>query len=284
MLTVLRSRIAFRQLKRDLPGLFEQLTKSTIQKWLSQHGHRWSTRTLENVRRRHALAGTGRVGVLKPYPIIVEKFKKQLLDLRAAGIVVSRLLGRTLLLAIIEKEKPDLLEHFACSEHFIGDFFESVMNWSVRKGTRTAAHLPENASDLCEETLFRIVHLMVTYEIPPYLLINMDQQGILVLIGNNTTYDTTGSRQVCVAAKDEKRAYTLCVSSTPAGDILPFQQIGGGMTSKSLPFKGSLTQLPMSEAAKRGFHFAFAASEKTNSHFSTLKTMKEASYVVLPSR
>lgn len=90
------------------------------------------------------------------------------------------------------------------------------------------------------------------------------------MIGNNTTYDEKGARQIDVAARDEKRAYTLLVASSAAGDILPFQQVWSGATSRSLPRKNI-----RASAEAKGFHFAFAESKKKTSHFSTFKTMTE---------
>jgi hypothetical protein len=147
-----------------------------------------------------------------------------------------------------------------------------MLNWSVRKGTRAAQHTPENWEDLCEEAMMRFLHVVFRYKIPGDLVVSMDQLGSTVLIGNNTTYDERGKKQIDIAAKDERRAYTLCVASTPTGTLLPFQQVWSGASEKSLPklsFRAS--------AEAKGFHFAFAKSDKKTSHFSTLKTMKEAS-------
>jgi hypothetical protein len=41
------------------------------------------------------------------------------------------------------------------------------MDWSPRKGTRAAAHLPPNAEDKCEEAFFRQVYAMKWHNIPP---------------------------------------------------------------------------------------------------------------------
>jgi hypothetical protein len=75
-----------------------------------------------------------------------------------------------------------------------------------------------------------------------------------------------------VAGQDEKRAYTLCVASTPAGDILPFQQVWSGKTKKALP---AATAGGMTEAMELGFDFAVANSPKKTSHYSTLGSMKQ---------
>ncbi|KAE9389251.1 hypothetical protein BT96DRAFT_947016 [Gymnopus androsaceus JB14] len=152
-------------------------------------------------------------------------------------------------------------------------FFQSVMNWSPRAGTRAAAHLPPDADELCEHAFFRLVYCMKWENIPPKLVINGDQQGIYVLPTSSKTFHTKADRQVDIVAKDEKRAFTLFVASTASGDILPFQLIWGGKTSGSLPSKSAPG---MDEALERGFHFTVAASETSpRSHFSTLKTMKE---------
>ncbi|KAG6814785.1 hypothetical protein H0H93_012246 [Arthromyces matolae] len=182
------------------------------------------------------------------------------------------MLGRSIILAIIEKRKPELLKTFKCSEVWVGQFFESVLSWTVRHGTRAAAHIPDNAPELCERALFRIFHLILFYDIPLKLLINMDQTGILILLSHLRTYEKKGARQVDIVGKDEKRAYTLCVATTADGDILPFQQIWTGKTQASLP---SPKAPGYNEALKLGIQFTTANSPKTTSHFSTFKTMKE---------
>ncbi|KAH9927827.1 uncharacterized protein B0H18DRAFT_1118347 [Fomitopsis serialis] len=224
-----------RSLQRDHPELFSRLSKGTIQHWLSKHGKRWSTQTLKSVANRRVLTASGRAGVLTKYPEIIFEAKTRLINLRKSGIPVNRVLGRSILLALIKRLQPALLDTFKCSERFVGDFFSSVLGWSVRKGTRAAAHIPDNATELCERTFFRIVHAVVMYDIPATLIVGMDQTGVYVLPNNNTTYEETGVRQVNVAAKDEKRAYTLCVATSADGDILPFQQVWSGQSTRSLP-------------------------------------------------
>lgn len=103
----------------------------------------------------------------------------------------------------------------------------------------------------------------------------MDQTGVLFIPGFQFTYETKGSKQVNIHGHDEKRGYSLCVATTPNGNILPFQLINGGRSIKSTPQQSASG---MNEAVNAGFNFTFAASEKNrNSHYSTFKTMKEAS-------
>lgn len=152
------------------------------------------------------------------------------------------------------------------------------MGWSLRAGTRAAAKLPDDAVSQCERALFRIVHLINLYDVPPGLIINMDQTGIILLMSKNRTFDVRGARQVDIAGRDEKRAYTLCVATTPAGDILPFQQVWAGKTRTSLPSSSADGYV---DAIGQGSHFAVADSSKKMSHFSTLKTMKEVHYLTV---
>lgn len=76
---------------------------------------------------------------------------------------------------------------------------------------------------------------MREYDIPSRLIINFNQTGLLLPTSQNKTYDQHGARDVKIATKGEKRAFMLCVASTPAGDLLLFQVVWAGKTDQSLP-------------------------------------------------
>ena len=103
-------------LQRDHPTLFKQLNRGTVYRWISPLGQSWSSKTLENVSNRHALAGSGQAGILTRYPRVVERAKGTLLGLRKSGVPVNVLIGRGIMLAIIQEENPELLSKFTCSE------------------------------------------------------------------------------------------------------------------------------------------------------------------------
>lgn len=103
----------------------------------------------------------------------------------------------------------------------------------------------------------------------------MDQTGVYLVLRNNITYNDKGAKQVNIALKDEKCAYTLVVASSCTGNILPFQQVWSGASIKSCPTRNANG---MQEALDRGFHFTFSKSTKKSSHFSTLKTMIEVQH------
>ncbi|KAK0433129.1 uncharacterized protein EV420DRAFT_1654962 [Desarmillaria tabescens] len=177
------------------------------------------------------------------------------------------------MVAIIMEKEPDLLTRFKCSECFVRDYYSSVLEWSLRKATYAAAHLPANAPDLCEQAFFRLVYAMKWYNIPPELVINVDQVGVWLLPNNSYTFHEKGAHQVDIVAKDKKQCYTALTASTVSGAFLSFQQVWARKTTGSLL---SHDAPRMADALAHSFYFASAASVTSPwSHFSTLKTMKE---------
>ncbi|KAJ7178437.1 hypothetical protein C8R43DRAFT_942122 [Mycena crocata] len=179
---------------------------------------------------------------------------------------------RSIMLALIKEHNPNILDGFQCSEKFVRSFLESVLDWTSRKATRAAKHIPDNAGELCERTFFRLAHAIQSENIPAKLFINYDQTGNYLLPNHSQTFEQRGAKQVSVVAKDEKRAYTVGMATNSFGNIMPIEQVWSGKTSKSTP---QPTADGYDEAMERGFHFTFAASEKKTSHFSTQKTMQE---------
>ncbi|KAF8983707.1 hypothetical protein BDQ17DRAFT_1168690, partial [Cyathus striatus] len=117
---------------------------------------------------------------------------------------------------------------FCCSERFVHSFFQSVMNWTLHQATCAAAHVPLDVPVECEWTFFCLVYAMKWENIPPSLLVNVNQMGIFLLPSNSHTFHDKEAKQVNAIVKDEKRAYTVLVASTADGDVLPFQQVWGG--------------------------------------------------------
>ncbi|EPQ50005.1 hypothetical protein GLOTRDRAFT_16145, partial [Gloeophyllum trabeum ATCC 11539] len=132
-------------LKRDHSDLFSRLHRGTVHHWMNDSKNGWSEGTLDNIARRHALAGSGRAGILSRHPVLAKMITDKLKGLRASGLPVNVLVVRSIVLAVLKEEKPEILDRFKCSESFVRDFVESRLSWSVRKGTRQAAHIPENA-------------------------------------------------------------------------------------------------------------------------------------------
>ncbi|KAJ3990871.1 hypothetical protein F5050DRAFT_1880346 [Lentinula boryana] len=141
-------------LRANVPELFSSLHRGTISKWIVKGGKGWTTQTLENVQRRSALSRSGRVGVLEPYPDVVEEIKDNLRGYRTSGIPISRLVARTVMLAIIQHRAPQVLQDgFKCSEFFVGQFLQSTLDWSVVWSGSTARSLPNSNAIGMDEAL-----------------------------------------------------------------------------------------------------------------------------------
>ncbi|CAK5275046.1 unnamed protein product [Mycena citricolor] len=268
---------AAKYLRAKYPSLFDapsnRIHRGTIHRWIVQGEKRFTANVLARVKAERTLAGSGRVGVLTPHREVVQKIVDTLRGLRLAGCAVNIVIARSIMMAIMTEMKPEILtSRFHCSERFVRSFLESTLDWSTRAATRAAKHIPDNASELCERTFFRLVHAIESEHIPAKLIINYDQTGMYLLPNNSQTFEQRGAKQVSVVAKDEKRAYTLGIATACDGSILPLEQVWGGATNRSLP---KATADGFADGKTRGFHFTFAASDKRTSHFSTIKTMKE---------
>ncbi|KAJ7128500.1 hypothetical protein C8R44DRAFT_732842 [Mycena epipterygia] len=234
-----------RNLQRQSPVLFKGLAKGTISRWRVKGKSEWTPATLEKVVAGRAITASGRTGILAQYPNITKNVKETLRGLRDSGAVVNVSIARGLMLAEISAQQPQILDKFKVSEKYVRTFFASVMDWTPRKATRQARHIPADAPSLLKRTFFRLRYAILTGRIPP---------------------------EVDVVAKDEKRAYTMMLTSTAAGDFLPIQAIWSGKTPGSLP---KLSADKMQDAKTRGFIFSSAKSKKKGSHFATFSTMKE---------
>ncbi|KAJ7692093.1 hypothetical protein B0H17DRAFT_1061886 [Mycena rosella] len=237
-----------KNLQKSSP-LYKGLHKGTISRWRVKGKNEWGPATLEKIATGRAITASGRTGPLARYPEITENAKDTLKGLRTAGAIVNNVnvsIARGVLLAEIEQQQPQLLVNF-----------KVVMDWTPRKATRQARHIPEDAPSLIKRTFFRLRYAILTGRIPPELVVNADQAGNYLLPASGHTFHDRGAKQVDVVAKDEKRAYTMMLASTPAGDFLPIQ----APTATTPQKLGDLSFPPL-------------IVKKKGSHFSTLSTME----------
>jgi hypothetical protein len=121
----------------------------------------------------------------------------------------------------------------------------------------------------------RKAYLLKEYDIPTELFANSDQTNRLYAPGDKLTYAETGAKQVSVIGAEEKRAFTVMVTVTSAGRLLPFQAIYQGKTEKSCPDPKS----PYYDAAvAAGFRFEFSG---TKTYWVNQRTMQLFVYNIL---
>lgn len=109
------------------------------------------------------------------------------------------------------------------------------MGFVWRAGTKAARKMPENFSDIKAEFLDRITEKVVQHNIPPELVINIDQTGVSIVPTSKYTMAPRGSKQVSVLGIDDKRQITALLGSNCAGTLLPPQLIYGGKTDMCHP-------------------------------------------------
>lgn len=157
---------------------------------------------------------------------------------------------------------------FRASESFVRKWLCDTLHWTRRKGTRAAQKLPGNWEDQCERSAIRKAYLLKEYDIPAELYANSDQTQRLYAPGDKLTYAETGSKQVSVIGGDEKRAFTVMVTITSSGKMLPFQAIYHGKTERSCPDKASTNY---GDAISAGFRLEYSG---TKTYWSNQHTMR----------
>jgi len=147
-------------------------------------------------------------------------------------------------------------------------FIKRSLNWSIRASTRAGRKFPPNANDILRKAALRIAYITKHEDIPSVLMANSDQTQVVLAQGCDVTYAPTNSKQIATIGSDEKRAFTVLVTLTNDGKLLPFQSIHKGSTSASLPAKEARS---MTDAVAEGFLFE---SSKTPTYWSTQETMR----------
>ncbi len=70
-------------------------------------------------------------------------------------------------------------------------------------------------------------------QIPPRLFFSMDETFVHYMpSGSGRTYELKGKKNIPILGASDKRGLTLTVTTDAAGNILPFQCIYGGKTSR----------------------------------------------------
>ncbi|THU85170.1 hypothetical protein K435DRAFT_686058 [Dendrothele bispora CBS 962.96] len=141
---------------------------------------------------------------------------------------------------------PEILDHtfkdgshFQASKSFIRAFLHDALRWSPRKGTRAAHKLPNDWEELLQKSLLRKAYAIKEEDILPEFIVNSDQTNVVYAPGDKRTWAEAGANQVKLLGGDEKRAFTVMVSVSVSGTLLPFQAIYAGKTDRSCPSRSA---------------------------------------------
>jgi hypothetical protein len=189
-----------------------------------------------------------------------------------AGQPLYARLVRILIISIIKKKAPELLLEegqttFRVSLQWVKRFLKNELNWTIRKATTAASKLPKDWKIQSLRMAQRVAYLVKYYNIPFELVVNTDQTGIhLMPTGGTKTWEEKRAKSVAVVGQEDKRQVTVAVSSSSAGDILPFQVIFTRTTKKSLP--------PMNKGRRLCENAGWDITNLSN-HWSNLATCKD---------
>ncbi|KAG1889402.1 hypothetical protein F4604DRAFT_1530825, partial [Suillus subluteus] len=117
---------------------------------------------------------------------------------------------------------------FQCSDTFVRHWLHHTLHWSERHATRAAQKIPGNWEGLCEHSFLRLAYTIKEEDIPSALYINSDQTQVVYAQGSQLTWAQTGAKQISTVGNDEKRAFTVMVSISNDGTMLPLQAIYQG--------------------------------------------------------
>ena len=187
------------------------------------------------------------------------------------GIIATRA-PQIFKISVVRKvHKRYIWDHFHCRESFVRKFLQETMKWSLRRSTPPGKKVPDGVTYILTNAFLRLVHTISENNVPITLIVNTDQTMVTYAAGASDTYAPRGSKQVEVVGKDERRGFTLVVGISMSGEVLPFQAIYAGVTSRSLPSPSAPDYHKATQVLK------FLIESRGDNHWSTLSTMK--SYV-----
>jgi hypothetical protein len=210
------------------------------------------------------------------YPEVEKAIIKHLNALRDTGATLTLVTIHAIVIAMISDMAPEIFKkqgsdgsHFHCSDSFLHEWLHTTRDWSECCATWAAQKTPVNWEDTCEQAFLRLAYMMKEEHIPTPLYVNSDQTQVVYAQGSSLTWAKTGSKQVSTIGNDEKCAFTVVVSISNDGTMLPLQAIYQGSTKGLCP---SMSLDRYNDSLNAGFRFEFS---NTETYWSTHETMHD---------
>jgi len=132
-----------------------------------------------------------------------------------------------------------------------------------RRGTRAARSLPPDFEKVKSLYILRVVYLVATFSILPWLFFNLDETGVRFMPLKDRTWAAEGVSQVDISNLGDKRLFTSVPVVDAIGDLVYTQVIWQGKTTASCP-----------SAALQTEHQDVLAHTVSATHWSTPATME----------
>ena len=162
--------------------------------------------------------------------------EKWVLKLREAGGVVNKHVVTAALFGIIESN-PQYSDyvHFVPTRGWLNHLY-SRLNLSRRRATTSRPPISVAAYN---ESVLRFHHKISStvrmFNIPDSLVITIDQTPSRYMEVTKMTMASKNSKRVAIANSSDKRAITITLGISLSGDMLPYQLIYSGKTTRCLP-------------------------------------------------
>ncbi len=254
---------ALLKFQKTHPKLNESTIRSIKRKYektLKKHGGVLPKKALP-------LEPQGRPLMLGGIDSMVQSYLKAI---RSRGGHVSRLVAEATAEALIKAHPEMELGHIDIKETYWYRSLFQRMGFKRRAGTTAKVPISDDLKREIELTyLHEIVNTVEEFDIPPSLVINLDQTPSKYVPGSRSTLAKEGSKNVPIAGGSDKRMITLTFATTLSGVFLPMQIIYGGKTKQSFP-----------RGIKFPSNFSISANPK---HYSNEKeALKHLDEVIIP--
>ena len=170
----------YRRLPTEAEGRFDRLNESTVRAWFDDE---WRLKPQYQPR---VAAGSHpkwkpKAAVLDEHEEVKRTIIARLTRMREAdgNATITRDIARTVMMKVIKKYKPEIVDKLKVSIEFVGKFLRDEMGWSLRRGTTPASKLPEHWIDLGVAMAKRMAALISMHgNVHKSLIVNLDQTGV----------------------------------------------------------------------------------------------------------
>jgi len=160
--------------------------------------------------------------ILDSQPEMVVDILVILKGLHTAGLPVNASIARIIIPGFIAQRCPTLLDSMPHGDDapvfsiwITCRFLKRELNWVVHFGTKAAQKHSSSWITDCEKTFFRLSFTILNENIPPSIVVNADQTGVILVPGGTQwTYEEQGVKQVLIHEKEEKRAFTAVLATS----------------------------------------------------------------------
>ncbi len=218
-------------------NLYDSLAASTVNDWLNHTSIKrgWNKRTKKLIEEGTCWVPSQHYkSILDGQLELIGHIKETILGIRSVSLTINANLARNIILGFIVAEASELLGGkvvYQPKRHApifslatTRRFLQIELNWTSRRGTKDGQKTPDNAEEICKETFFRFVYTVRREGINKYLIVNVDQTGVLLVPGGqDNTYEVKRAKQVPIHGKKEKKAFTSALSVDLGGEVLPIQ-------------------------------------------------------------